>query len=211
MTTQIKTGVIADASITTAKFDPAAVCPSATNATNATNVTGTGVVTSSNIADGTIQPADMAQPFTRGTAVASTSGTAIDFTSIPSWVKRITVVCQGVSLSATAYLLLQIGTSSAIENTGYTSTSSNFVGNISSTAGFASAAGGSAAYLMDVVYTLFNVTGNIWVATHTGQEGATYLLLGTGSKTLAGVLNKVRLTSNSTDTFDAGTINILYE
>ena len=55
---------------------------------------------------------------TSGTAVASTSGTSIDFTSIPSWVKRITVMFSGVSLSGTSSIYIQIGSGSA-EITGY--------------------------------------------------------------------------------------------
>jgi hypothetical protein len=56
---------------------------------------------------------------TSGTAVASTSGTSIDFTSIPSWVKRITVMLNGVSTSGTSIPLIQLGDSGGIENTGY--------------------------------------------------------------------------------------------
>jgi len=54
-----------------------------------------------------------------GTAVASTSGTSITFTSIPSWVKRITVIFNNVSLSGTALGLVRLGTVSGIESTGY--------------------------------------------------------------------------------------------
>jgi hypothetical protein len=60
---------------------------------------------------------------TSGTAVASTSGTSIDFTGIPSWVKRITVMFSSVSLSGASSYLVQIGTSGGIQNTGYTSSS----------------------------------------------------------------------------------------
>ena len=47
-----------------------------------------------------------------GTAVASTSGTSNDFTSIPSWVKRITVMFNGVSTNGTSPVQLQIGAGS---------------------------------------------------------------------------------------------------
>jgi len=50
-----------------------------------------------------------------GTAVASTSGTSIDFTSIPSWVKRVTVMFAGVSTNGTGSYLIQIGDSGGIE------------------------------------------------------------------------------------------------
>ncbi len=54
-----------------------------------------------------------------GTAVATTSGTSIDFTSIPSWVKRITVMLAGVSTNGSSSHILQIGDSGGIENTSY--------------------------------------------------------------------------------------------
>ena len=54
---------------------------------------------------------------TSGTAVASTSGTSIDFTGLPSWVKRITVIFNGVSLSGSSNLLIQLGTGSTTYTT----------------------------------------------------------------------------------------------
>jgi hypothetical protein len=61
---------------------------------------------SSTPADGSITPAKLSQPFTSGTAVATTSGTAIDFTSIPSWVKRVTVMFSAISLSSTGHFIV---------------------------------------------------------------------------------------------------------
>ncbi len=49
---------------------------------------------------------------TSGTAVASTSGTSIDFTGIPSWVKRVTILFKGVSISSTSQFLIQLGSGS---------------------------------------------------------------------------------------------------
>jgi len=54
---------------------------------------------------------------TSGTAVASTSGTSIDFTGIPSWVKRITVMFDVVSTNGSAIILIQLGDSGGIETT----------------------------------------------------------------------------------------------
>lgn len=148
---------------------------------------------------------------TSGTAVNSTAGTSIDFTGIPSWVKRITVTTNGVSKNSTGSLLFQIGTSSGIENTGYTSAGTNFVGNVTSTAGFI-VADGAAAYANYGHLVLTNVSGNVWVASFAGSIGSTIFLLGSGTKTLSGVLDRVRMTTSSgTDTFDAGSVNILYE
>ena len=151
---------------------------------------------------------------TSGTAVASTSGTAIDFTSIPSWVKRITVMFNGVSLSGTADLMVRTGTASGFETTGYTGT---VLGNGTQTqwasGGYQVTRTGTATSTYSGSLVLFNVSGNIWVASATMADGTNaYAGLAAGTKTLAGLLTQVRVTStNGTDTFDAGSINILYE
>jgi hypothetical protein len=151
---------------------------------------------------------------TSGTAVASTSGTSIDFTGIPSWVKRITVQFAGVSTSGTANILVQIG-SGSVDISGYLSAAYQTLTPASalSTAGFlvfnnaaADTTHGS------LVLTFFN--GNIWTSSGTLYKDAAtdYLFLNAGTRTLAGVLDRVRITtSNGTDTFDAGSINIMYE
>jgi hypothetical protein len=158
------------------------------------------------------------QRITQGTAVASTSGTSIDFTSIPSWVKRITVMFNGVSLSGTATLLFQIGAGS-IANTGYAGNSSYSTGasgaGISSTSGFPINNTALAAETVSgtAIFSLLNSSTGFWVMQFVGNLGtAGYFVIGSGSKTLSGTLDRVRLTtSNGTDTFDAGSVNILYE
>lgn len=158
------------------------------------------------------------RPLTSGTAQATTSGTAKDFTGIPSWAKRITITLSGVSTSGTSLLLVQIGDGS-VATTGYDSGASiggTGVVSTTSTAGFIfeAAGGGGAATSRHGVVTLHNVSGNTWVSSNVGSYG-TYgvaFILGAGSKTLSGVLDRIRLTTvNGTDTFDAGSVNILYE
>lgn len=149
------------------------------------------------------------------TAVASTSGTSIDFTSIPSWVKRITVMFNGVSLSGTANILVQIGDSGGIENTSYVSSSTAFTGaagsTVSSTAGFIIATG-TASYLVSGIMTITLVGSNLWVESGNGKVSTTACWISGGDKTLSDTLTQVRITTtNGTDTFDAGSINILYE
>lgn len=154
----------------------------------------------------------------QGTAQNSTSGTAIDFTGIPSWAKRITVTFNAVSLSSTANLLVQIGTSSGVETTSYASScaysgSSVDSGAASSTSGFIIRAG-AAAVAVSGILTIANVTGNTWVSGFAGARtdgGVASSNTGGGTKALGGTLDRVRITSTSTDTFDAGSINILYE
>ena len=155
------------------------------------------------------------QRITQGTAVASTSGTSIDFTSLPAWVKRITVMFQGVSTSGTSNLLIQLG-SGSITSSGYSSVASQATGGATSTAGFITtvtlaAASASARYGQS---TLTNITGNTWVVSglNTPIDNSLVASISVGSIALAGVLDRVRITTvNGTDTFDAGSINILYE
>lgn len=155
----------------------------------------------------------------RGTAQATTSGTSIDFTGIPNWVKRITVMFNGVSTSGTSTPLIQIG-SSSVTTSGYVSGSSgaavsgaNLTNGTTSTTGFV-IFGTLASDLIYGTMIITNISGNIWVSSHatyvaTGQQVCSN---GAGSITLSGTLDRVRITTtNGTDTFDAGSINILYE
>ena len=150
------------------------------------------------------------------TAVASTSGSAIDFTSIPAGVKRITIALSGVSTNGSSPLQVQIGSSSGLETSGYASQASTFnntPGGVGFTSGFALTALETADYVWSGIVTLVNVTGNIWVTSGTmmTNTAASTTIFG-GNKTLAGTLYRLRLTTvNGTDTFDAGSINILYE
>jgi len=166
-------------------------------------LTGTQTLTNKTIQGGAI---------TSGTAVASTSGTSIDFTSIPSWVKRITVMIAGVSTSGTSPVRLQIGGGS-VETTGYESTSTVMnTANGTSTGGF-DRYQTAAADITNGYYFLLLIGSNQWVCV------AQYALSTasnpgwiSGRKTTATTLDRVRLTTVSgTDTFDAGTVNILYE
>ena len=151
------------------------------------------------------------------TAVASTSGTSIDFTSIPSWVKRITVMFNSVSTSGTANLLIQLGTSSGVTNTGYLSYgvrlgTTGISGGINYTTGFGIASAAST-YVMTGATVISYLSGNTWVANGMYAETTTALGLPlSGGVSLAATLDRVRITTvGGTDTFDAGTINIMYE
>jgi hypothetical protein len=152
----------------------------------------------------------------RATAVASTSGTSIDFTSIPSYVKRITVMFNEVSLSGTAHFLIKLGTSSGVVSTGYISTG-NIYNNSSGSSGTSSTSGflvfaGTASYVLSGTCVITLVSSNNFVSNHSFKVNTTDIALGSGSISLGGTLDRVRITTtNGTDTFDAGSINILYE
>jgi hypothetical protein len=156
-------------------------------------------------------------PIVSGTAVTA-SGTSVDFTSIPSWVKRITVMFAGVSTNSTSLVQVQIG-SSSFSTSGYTSQASFSNAAtcfITATTGFAiePSACGSATNNRHGFLVLTLITGNTWVASgaigSTLQQGS--IACSGTSPALGGTLDRVRITTvNGTDTFDAGSINILYE
>ena len=150
-----------------------------------------------------------------GTAVASTSGTSIDFTSIPSWVKRVTVMFNGVSTNGTSNPLIQLGDSGGIETTGYASTT---VGTDNTTLGTGSSTAGAIIACQTASDTksgqmVFSTLGsNAWVFTGLFKLSTTQFSYSAGNKTLSDTLTQLRITTvNGTDTFDAGSINILYE
>lgn len=146
-----------------------------------------------------------------GTAVASTSGTSIDFTGIPSWAKRITVIFSDISTNGTSDLIVQIGGSGGVENAGYNSVCLNSTSSTStSTAGLVFVGTVVASNTFRGIMTLVNVTGSTWIASGTASGTGNYSF--SGSKTISGALNRVRITTaNGTDTFDAGSVNILWE
>jgi hypothetical protein len=150
---------------------------------------------------------------TSSTAVASTSGTSIDFTSIPSWVKRITVMFNGVSTSGTSAQQVQLGDSGGVETSGYTGVVGTRGGETFYTAGFIVNRGNTASSTASGLLVLTLVSGNIWVGSGTNAANASDApsFFG-GTKTLSSTLDRVRITTvNGTDTFDAGSVNILYE
>jgi hypothetical protein len=154
-----------------------------------------------------------------GTAVASTSGTSIDFTGIPAGIRRITVMINGVSTNGTSNILLQLGDSGGVENTGYATSVSSISTTANTTNGSNSITAGFPFYntsigasdTLTATIVLLNLTGNTWLGNGSGIQG-TRTIINAGSKDLSATLDRVRLTTtNGTDTFDAGTINILYE
>jgi len=149
----------------------------------------------------------------QGTAVASTSGTSIDFTSIPSWVKKITVMYSNVSTSGTSNYLVQIG-SGSVTTSGYTGQANSGAGISGNSAGWIVCNNiGSGSNHIGAV-TILSFGSNIYIQTGLVGSATNSASMSTceGAVTLGGVLDRVRITTvNGTDTFDAGSINILYE
>ena len=153
---------------------------------------------------------------TAGTVVASTSGTSIDFTGIPSYAKRITIILNAVSTNGTSILLAQLGDSGGIETTGYNSSMFTNGAGVTSTAGFPLQFTGSAAFALSghLILTLLDASTNNWIGSGTiaGTAANNTCSSVAGQKATSATLDRVRVTAtNGTDTFDAGSINILYE
>lgn len=153
----------------------------------------------------------------RGTVATTTSGTSFDFTSIPSWVRRITVMLNGVSLSGTDNLLIQLGTSSGVQTSGYDSRAivcvdSTLPLKYSSTSGIIVPIANAASTISGVI-KIVNISGNIWLVEgmsvyDAALDSTATIFTGTA---LSAQLDRIRLTRTGTNTFDAGIVNIFYE
>lgn len=154
------------------------------------------------------------------TAKASTSGTSINFESIPSWVKRINVIFSSVSTNGTSDYMIQIGGNS-IENSGYagsfgTITTGTASGPSAPTTGFvvvdAAVGEATSAVLYSGIATLAKISGSTWVLSSVMSRGSQGAIMAGGTKTITGTLSKVRVTTQAgVNTFDSGLINIFYE
>jgi hypothetical protein len=142
---------------------------------------------------------------------------SIDFASIPAWCKRITVMFNGVSSNGTSLFQIQLGDAGGIENTSYVSLRASIDGTNTTaigtaTSGFVLRSSIVAAQAYTGQAFISNLTGNSWVCSSfvSGDNGV--LTTQNGSKTLSDVLTQVRITTVSgADTFDAGSVNIIYE
>ena len=166
--------------------------------------------------DGTLTTVEqvLANKITLGEAKSAT-GTSVDFTGIPSWVKRITVMFDGVSTNGSSGILVQIGNES-IEISGYvstgitTTTTSSYVFTTSSTSGFL-IRHITPSYLCTGVMELFTNGNNIWIEKATTYQDGSSFNTSVGRKEL-NLISRIRITTvNGTDQFDAGTINISWE
>lgn len=152
---------------------------------------------------------------TSGTSVASTSGTAIDFTGIPSWVKRVTVMFNLVSTSGASPLEVRLGSSVGFGSTTYSSSAQNAAAGNFSTTGLVIEGSSAATLSRAGAIIISNFNANVWVSNGSSAHNAgtaTVTSSSGGVASLSATLTQVRITAaNGTDTFDAGSINILYE
>ena len=179
--------------------------PAVAGSNTATFPAGTGTVSVNNVSSNIVQ----------GTSQATTSGTAILFSGIPSWVKKITILFNGVSTSGTSIPLIQVGSGSV--------TTSGYVGNsqsLTTAPASAASAAGTGWPIQSTTATntfygaviLYNFSGNTWIASGMLNQSTAASSFVNGTIALSGALDRVNVTTtNGTDTFDAGSMNILYE
>lgn len=150
-----------------------------------------------------------------GTTQASTSGTAINFTGLPSGLKQITIMLSGVSTNGSSLVQFQLG-SGSFQTTGYASSSTflnyNSNGTVNASSGFVFQMAGANNDRNGSI-RLTNMGSNVWVASGTFScTSATASIICSGTATITGIVDRVRVTTvNGTDAFNAGSINILYE
>lgn len=152
---------------------------------------------------------------TLGSEQATTSGTSIDITSIPSWVRRIILLPVGVSTNGSSNLQVQLGDSGGIENTGYSGAANSGATFANSSSGAVLVAVMAAAAVQHgiVIIQLENASTNTWSITGSmarsdiAQNGSF-----SSTKSLSAALTQVRFTTvNGTDAFDLGAINYVLE
>lgn len=146
----------------------------------------------------------------------SATGTSVEFTGIPNWVKKIRVLFQGMSTNSSSPFMIQIGTSGGYAISGYLGAAGSSDGGgsgLNFTTGFGLSSNTSAGVALHGQAIIASFGSNIWVHSTSGGFSATTISTsGGGSVTLSGTLDRLRVhTVNGTDTFDAGSINILYE
>ncbi|MFA6040276.1 MAG: hypothetical protein WC733_02115 [Methylophilus sp.] len=171
--------------------------------------------------DGTAVVAPTVTTITLGTDQATTSGTSIDFASIPATVKRITIMFDGVSTNGNSIPEIRIGDSGGIETSGYVSAGTVLTDSASSpitgakTDGFAlnGAADASYVYYGTAVLTLIKASTNTWsFSSNLCFPSGAGIAIGAGSKSLSATLDRLSITTSAgVNTFDAGLINISYE
>ena len=149
---------------------------------------------------------------------ASPAVASVDFTDIPSWVKRVTVMLNNVSTNGVSPPLIQSGSGSV--------TSSGYLGVAVSMATAAGISGSNATtgfqissiLAANVIHGIMTInlvdsaTFNYTASFSGGCTSPVNALVSSGSVTLTGLLDRVRITTvGGANTFDAGTINIMYE
>lgn len=166
---------------------------------------------------GANNPSSPAFPFLVG-PTASTSGTAVNFTGVPAWVKKITISFNGVSTNGTAIIRLVLGDSGGVETSAY----AGDVIQLQSATAVAGASMSNAFSLMvdnasgrawygQITLALASPSANTWTCASNISTGGGILAIASGRKALSSTLTQLQFSAGGTDTFDAGAITVLYE
>ena len=154
---------------------------------------------------------------TLGTAVATTSGPGFDFTGIPSTAVKVTISFGGTSLTGSDDQMIQLGTSGGIVSAGYVSSSGTIdfggavAGHTRSDGFNVFSSGGSEALAGHMILTRINSGTNEWVSSHYVLRTAAAVATGGGRIILPGALDRIRLTRSGSNSFDGGSVNIMWE
>jgi hypothetical protein len=171
--------------------------------------------------NGASAPSWVAAPtggYTLGTPVATTSGSTVQYLSIPAGTKQIIFSFSLVSTNGTATKRIQLGTTSGFASTGYSCGVFSVIGPGTPTIVTDSLA---SAFLIpsiiadeqisgQVVFTLLDAATYKWsgmgILSNITDGSKTFIT--SGAVTLPAVLDRIRLTTF--DTFDNGSVNIAY-
>ena len=154
---------------------------------------------------------------------ASTSGSAVAFTGIPSTAKMIIINLQMVSLSGTDAIIFQLGDSGGVETSGYYNysieeDSGNQAAEIGTSGMLINARSAAYGTSCQAIWTLMDSTNNIWMgslsgsttAAYGGDDSVQYAHFATCKKALSATLDRINIDTDGTNTFDAGSISIMY-
>lgn len=184
---------------------------------------GTGASLSPTTAGNTIFTTDgstwsSTQKIVQSASVAPSGTAAASFTSLPSWVKRITVQFSALtSATASVTMVVQLGTGATPTYTtsGYTGTlAQTFNGTASSavalSSGFSINNGFAANAPLYGTVTLTSLGSNIWIGTvNLGRTGTLMSGTGGGVISLGATLTAVQILCSAN--YNGGTVSILYE
>lgn len=185
--------------------------------TKITSIDGTGITELVLSESGTVATqAYVDSKMVLGTAISIAGSTSVDFTGIPISAKRVTVMLDEVSTNGSSSIQIQIGNTS-IETSGYLctgfTTSGSNIGITPFTSGFVIGNSSQAPTMKISGFVTIDLFGeNVYVANGMVGTNTTVSHNTAGSKNLGSALNMLRVTTvNGTDTFDTGSINIMYE
>lgn len=164
---------------------------------------------------GNVKKALVSIGLTFGSAVSTNSGTAYDFTSIPSGKKVIAIVFDKILQSDSDYFAVQIGTGGSPTTSGYIAGcgKAGTTGTpLPSTTTFPITQGLNDTLQCSGVLFLVNISGNTWIASGSLADYPDgYGYTSGGSVTLAGALDNLRIRTSASATFTGGGVNIYYE